>query len=142
MRTLCDPTKHKEAYKNLIYLENKLTAGEKRFHKQNEVRYLQLFKMARTIWNDVKLRHVKKVMLNELMFLELHSQQRTKVTKHFKLKDTRLHTLYRQYADINTVKEEAETFAIISDLIASVDKALRLEPWLEYLQINNKRFLR
>ena len=127
MRTLCNPTIHHEAKKNLYYLQNKLQAGELKFNRANPQKYKEIFQIARFVWDDVKSRHSKKTMLNELLFLELHALEKDKFVKYFGLKDTKLVKMYRQYCNTNTVEQESESYQILEDLIETTNKALKGE---------------
>ena len=140
MRTLCNPDKHKDSKKNLLYIQEKLRGGERKYHKTNSIRYKELFKIAVDVWDDVKSRHPKKTMLNELLFLELHGLQKIKFTSYFKFKNTRLVTLYRQYCNENTASQESDTYEIISDLVEATTKALEIDSWKTWIEVNNRRY--
>lgn len=129
MRTLCTPDIHKESKKNLLYIQDKLQAGERKFYQQNKELYKELLKMSVDVWDKVKQKHKKKIMLNELLFLELHTIEKDNFVKHFKFKDTRLVKLYNQYCNNNTAEMEADTYSILEDLIDNTDKALKLLAW-------------
>ena len=141
MRTLCEPHKHKEAMRKLTYIKQKLEEGERKFYKSNGEMYRKIFKLSKDIWNDVKTRHHQKTILNELLFLELHTEESEIFKKYFKLKDTKMVSLYNQYCNSNTVEKESESYSIIEDVVACTNKALDILQWQDWVEVNNRRFV-
>jgi hypothetical protein len=122
MRILCEPSKFPESAKSVSSIRDKLRLGEMKYYKQNKVRYEELLEASKTIWHKLIDDFHDRIMVHELAMSELWSEEEEVFKSYFKLKDTKLVKLYRQYCDVNSIDDEQSTFELVKELIERTDK--------------------